>query len=356
MTKTDSWKFHCPFCKTALVLNPDPAFSEEYRICSGCSEPFVLTRKESSSSPGNPMGISAQPIHPPQSETESIKSSFSNEKDFSKEKIIADRYLFVKELGRGGMGAVYQVRDTKLDRDVALKTILNVEDAQNQVKRFIREAKTSQKLNHPNIIEVYGIEHAQNSYFFTMELIQGTALDLFLQKNPINDIQSLEIVRKIAYAIDYAHNNKVIHRDLKPANIMMQSNLEPKLVDFGLAKKFTGENTEKLTASGVIVGTIHYMSPEQISGEDDLGSSTDIYSLGVILYELLTGSVPFRGDSIIDVYDRIISEEPISPSAISSWTPENLSKICLKAMAKKPEDRFTSAKEFGDALAAFLPS
>ncbi len=359
MTKTKNWKFNCPFCGTTLALRPNPALIGEYRNCFGCGEPFLLKRKESSS-PENSVEISAEALIS-EPKKNSVKAFFNNEKEFSHKKMIADRYSFVKELGRGGMGAVYQVHDTKLNRDVALKTIIHEEDTENQVKRFIREAKTSQKLDHPNIVKIYDIGHIDHidqygdSYFFTMELIEGTALDLFIQKNPIHDIQSIEIVQKIAYAIDYAHSKKIIHRDLKPANIMMQTDFEPKLVDFGLAKRLSGENTEQLTAEGVIVGTIQYMSPEQICGDDCLKNSTDIYSLGVILYELLTGSVPFKGDSIIELYDRITTEDAISPSEISSWIPESLSQICLKAMAKKPEDRFAIAKEFGDALAIFLP-
>ncbi len=404
MARVNNWRFHCPFCGTVLTVRPDPLIIGQYRNCFGCGEPFCLERKKTTLPKEKDVGVApseeeTRKILPQKSTSNSSeektrkvfpqkklhqnfpkttkvplgkeKTRAKNQQTLSgkrtitgKEKverrqpqknIVIDAYRIIKELGRGGMGAVYQARDTILNRDVALKTILYEDGSEIHVKRFLKEAQTSQALDHPNIVKVYDVNHEGELYYYTMELIRGTPLDVFIRKTPIDDIKSIEIVRKVAYAIDYAHKMKVLHRDLKPANIMMENNLEPKVVDFGLAK-ILKDTTEKLTASGIIVGTIQYMSPEQVSGEGDLKNSTDIYSLGVILYELLTGTIPFDDKSIIRLYDKINSEEPITPNILNPRIPKKLSQICMKAIAKKPEDRFANAKELGDALAVFLPS
>jgi predicted Ser/Thr protein kinase len=266
------------------------------------------------------------------------------------------RYRLLKVLGRGGMGAVYLAHDTQLDRPVALKVpFFTASDGPQVMERFLREARAAATLQHANVCPVYDVGQIDGLHYLTMAYIEGRALAdvLQTQKKPVALRQAAALVRKLALALAEAHRKKVIHRDLKPANVMLTKRGEPVIMDFGLARR-GGEAEARLTQAGAIMGTPSYMPPEQARGDpDEMGPACDVYSLGVILYELLTGQVPFKGDPIA-ILGQLLTEPPKPPSTLRSDVDPKMETICLKAMAKKPEDRFASMTEFAAALADYL--
>lgn len=261
-----------------------------------------------------------------------------------------DRFQIKKELGRGGMGVVYLVYDPVLKRDVALKTVLS-QDSEG-VRRFLHEAKTMAKLNHPNIVKIYDIGQDGETPYFTMEFIEGKNLAELVQKEKIASRRAVELVRKVAQAIDYAHKEGILHRDLKPANIILNKQGDPIVMDFGLAKDISGNS--RLSKSGVVIGTPAYMPPEQAQGKrKEIDQRSDVYSLGAVLYELLTGRPPFLGTTYT-VLMQVIDKTPIAPRAISPIISQDIENICLKAMAKEKERRYRTALELVLDLERFL--
>lgn len=261
------------------------------------------------------------------------------------------RYQIKKKLGQGGMGAVYLVYDPVLKRDVALKTISVAQDA-NTFKRFMHEANTMARLNHPNIVKIYDIGSDNDIPYFTMDFINGSNLADLVQDGKMNVRRAVEVVQKVAHTIDYAHKQGILHRDLKPANIMMNQDGEPLVMDFGLAKDMEGGN--KLSKTGMMLGTPAYMPPEQAwCKRKELDERSDVYSLGAVLYELLTGKPPFRGTSHA-ILMQVVEKEPQPPSKISAMVPKEVENICLKAMAKDKRYRYQSAYELARDLERFL--
>lgn len=261
------------------------------------------------------------------------------------------RYEIKKELGRGGMGAVYLVYDPVLKREVALKTILNSKEV-NSVKRFMHEAKTMAKLNHPNIVKIYDIGMDGETPYFTMEFITGKNLADLEKEGKIATRRVVEIVRKVSFAIDYAHKEGILHRDLKPANIIMTQQGEPIVMDFGLAKEISGDS--RLSKSGAILGTPAYMPPEQAWGKrKEVDERSDVYGLGAVFYELLTGMPPFHGSNHA-VLLQVVDKEPVAPRAISPIIPQDIENICLKAMSKEKAMRYQTALELARDLERFL--
>lgn len=264
-------------------------------------------------------------------------------------------YKILKKLGQGGMGSVYLAQDTRLDRQVALKVPhFTVEDGPEILARFHREARAAATVQHPNICPVFDIGEANGTHYMAMAYIEGRPLkDLANSENPLPQKQAAEIIRKIAVALEEAHSKNVIHRDLKPTNVMIAKNGEPIILDFGLARRMNTQSM-RLTRTGAVLGTPAYMAPEQVTIDaKQVGPSCDIYSLGVMLYELLTGRVPFEGP-IAAIIGRLLMEEPAPPSSLRAGIDPRLEEICLKAMAKKPANRFASMREMADALAAYL--
>lgn len=249
-----------------------------------------------------------------------------------------DRYKFISVLGRGGMGTVYKVYDNKLDRIVALKLISSGNSATKKEKeRFIREAQAIARLKHPNIVSLYEISENQDQLFFTMDFVEGCSLAKFLDKseNRLTTKQVISLMLKICDAVNYAHSQGVIHRDLKPSNIMMDG-IEPKLMDFGLAKiKNVSKNLSK---TGEILGTLKYMSPEQVEESKSVDERSDIYSLGSILYKIITGKVPFDG-SPINILHKILNTKPEPPSNLKKRVHKGIEYICLKTLEKNKNDR-----------------
>ena len=264
------------------------------------------------------------------------------------------RYRVQKLLGGGGMGAVYLVVNTELEREEALKVPhFDAADDPQVRERFIREAKAAAGLDHPNLCPVYDVGVLDGIYYLTMRYLKGKLLSEY-SGTAQPPRKAVEIVTKLAQALTAAHAKGVIHRDLKPNNVMMCAGVGPVVMDFGLAKQ-TGRQDRTLTRLGTTLGTPSYMPPEQVKGDlDRMGPHSDVYSLGVILFELLTGRLPFIGRTAEEVYGKILSAETPAPSSLQPGLPAALDAACAKAMAKVPEGRYTSMKEFAAALIDYL--
>jgi predicted Ser/Thr protein kinase len=266
------------------------------------------------------------------------------------------RYRIEKELGRGGMGAVYLAHDTQLQRRVALKVPHFIpEDGPQILQRFHREAKTAATLQHANLCSVYDYGEINGTPYLAMAFVEGQPLSDLLRRlgKPLTMRQAAALVRTLALALEEAHRRKVVHRDLKPDNVMITVRGEPIIMDFGLARR-DSQTVVRLTKQGTIMGTPAYMAPEQARGDpDQMGPACDIYSLGVILYEVLTRKQPFVGDAL-SIVTQVLMETPKPPSAHRPDVDPRLEAVCLRAMAKQPEARYGSMAEFAAALAEYL--
>ncbi|HEV8067611.1 MAG TPA: family 16 glycoside hydrolase [Planctomycetaceae bacterium] len=266
------------------------------------------------------------------------------------------RYRILKLLGQGAMGTVYLAEDSQLKRQVALKTPHFDKDPTGELlERLYREARAAATLRHPNICPVHDVGEIEGTHYISMAYIEGHPLSAFIRANkPQPERQILIVVRKLAQALQEAHDHKIVHRDLKPANIMVDKRGEPLIMDFGLARHTRADDDVRLTHSGTLVGTPAYMSPEQVDGNsENIGPLTDEYSLGVILYELLTSQLPFRG-SMMAVLGQIVTKEAPAPSQIRAGLDPRIDAACLKMMAKNPSDRFPSLSAVAEELAAIL--
>jgi hypothetical protein len=263
-------------------------------------------------------------------------------------------YDILGKLGRGGMGVVYKARQPELDRVVALKMISGgIHVAQEVRARFIAEARAVAKLSHPDIVRVHEVGEADGAAFFSMEFVEGGSLADRLDGKPLPPRVAAALLRTVARAVHYAHCEGIVHRDLKPANILLADDDTPKLTDFGIAKQL-GES-EGLTRTGDIVGTPTYMAPEQAGGETRrIGPATDIYALGVILYELLTGRPPHRAADAIETLLLVRTQEPVPPRRLVPVIPRDLEAVCLKCLEKDPSRRFATAGKLADDLDRFL--
>ncbi len=261
-------------------------------------------------------------------------------------------YRIVEELGRGGMGVVYKAMQETLQRLVALKVILAGEGASEEdIARFLREAITAAKLRHPNIVTVYELDVHEGIYYYTMDYIEGKNLGRSIVGQGMEPQRAMIIAFKVARALNHAHKRGVIHRDLKPGNIILDEQGEPMITDFGLAL-----DLERFGRPGpVIAGTPRYMAPEQIYGDKALiGPPTDIYALGAVLYEMLTGRPPFEGRELNELLNAISKKEPLDPRELRRELDAEISAICLKCLRKKPEERPCSAAELAEGLASWL--
>ncbi len=270
------------------------------------------------------------------------------------ERFFGDYELLV-EVARGGMGVVYRARQITLKRQVALKMILagKLADA-DDVQRFRTEAEAAARLVHPNIVSVHEVGEVQGQHFFSMEFIEGTSLAQRLVSGPLPGRDAARYVRQIALAIDYAHGQGILHRDLKPSNILVTPADETKITDFGLAKRL-GTKEVGQTHSGAILGTPSYMAPEQAQGKIHLlGPACDIYSLGAMLYELLTGRPPFRAETPLDTVMQVINNEAVPPTLLNPNIDKDLETICHKCMEKDPAMRYATAAAVADDLQNYL--
>ena len=271
-------------------------------------------------------------------------------------------YAVLEELGRGGMGVVYKVRQIRLNRVVALKMLLPAHpDGNEMIARFRTEVEALAKLQHPNIITIYDIGADAGRPYFTMEYIDGPSLDHLLENRPQDPLGSARLIETLARTMHAVHQHGIIHRDLKPANVLLKvdegmasqslASFIPKITDFGLAKDQAAGG--RLTATGVTMGTPSYMAPEQAGALAGAGPASDIYALGSILYEMLTGRPPFEGQTPVDVVHQLLNDEPTSPSTIRPMLPTDVVTICLKCLEKAPRKRYAGALELAEELRRF---
>jgi len=266
-------------------------------------------------------------------------------------------YEILGELGRGGMGVVYRARQVKANRVVALKMILaGAHAGQAELSRFQTEAEAVARLQHPNIVQVHEVgewragDGSLPLPFFSLEYCSGGSLEKKLAGTPLQPAEAAWLLEQLARAMQAAHEQHVIHRDLKPANVLLSADGTPKITDFGLAKKLDEVGQ---TQSGAVMGTPSYMAPEQAAGNRAVGSAADVYALGAILYECLTGRPPFRGATVLDTIVQVVREEPVPPRQLNPQAPVDLETICLKCLHKEPGQRYASAMELADEVGRY---
>lgn len=336
----------CILCGHAF----SPGVVDGYVYCSACGRRFNphMTGEETLLLPP-PEALTSQRLITLEPETEDKPSSSTRR---------FGEYDIVEEIARGGMGVVYLARQRVLRRVVALKVLRSGDNASNEEReRLLREAKAAAGLSHPNIVPIHEFSIHQGQPYFTMDYIEGEPLDLLLDKGPLNVRQAVEIIATVAQAISYAHARGIIHRDLKPANIIINKDGRPMITDFGLAVEMSPE-TEKqrrMTMAGTAMGTIPYAPPEQAAGKiDQIGERSDVYSMGAVLYEMVTGRPPFNGFTQFELMRRVINQDPVLPRQLNPKVHRDVETIILKCLEKEQRRRYDSAKAFADDCQSFL--
>jgi eukaryotic-like serine/threonine-protein kinase len=265
------------------------------------------------------------------------------------------RYAVLERVGSGGMAEVYRARDELLGREVAVK-VLSERFSRDRsfVERFRREAQSAANINHPNIVSLYDYGADGGTYYIVMEYIDGqTIADIIHSEGPLLPERAAEIAADVAQALSRAHSTGLVHRDIKSSNIMLTSSGQTKVTDFGIARALGGDGEQTMTQTGMVIGTAAYLSPEQAQG-NPVDPRSDVYSLGVVVFEMLTGRTPFGGDSPLAIAYKHVREEPPRPSSINPHIPESLDAITLKALAKNPDNRYSSAAEMREDLGRYL--
>lgn len=263
-------------------------------------------------------------------------------------------YELLGEIGRGGMGVVYRACQRQLNRIVALKMILAGQFATaDDVKRFHTEAEAVAHLDHPGIVPIFEVGEHDGRHFFSMSYVAGHSLADETAAGPLDPRRAAHLLQAVAEAVHYAHQNGIIHRDLKPANILLDQQQQPRVMDFGLAKHVTGDSG--LTATGQVLGTPSYMPPEQAAARSEqIGPRSDVYALGAILYETLTGRPPFKAATPVDTLLQVLDAEPVPPRLLNRSVPRELETITLKCLQKEPALRYATAQDLADDLRRFL--
>jgi serine/threonine protein kinase len=314
----------CPKCQAEIL--------DDSRFCSKCGTP----------------------IHPSEeifiSQTRTILKPMEELRSGT---ALANKYKIIEILGRGGMGIVYKAEDTKLKRNVALKFLPPELMRNDEAKeRFVLEAQAAAALSHPNICTIYEIDEEEGKSFIAMEYIEGQSLRANIKRGPLGINEALDIAIQVAEGLEEAHKKEIIHRDIKSANIMVTDKGQAKIMDFGLAKVKGGT---LLTREGTTLGTVAYMSPEQARGEE-VDHRSDIWSLGVVLYEMFSGKLPFMGDREASILYSVVHEEPKALKAIKPNIPVELQQIINRALKKKPDSRYSSASEMLNDLKKYRDS
>ena len=263
------------------------------------------------------------------------------------------RYQILEELGRGSMGIVYKAHDPQIDRMIALKVLRQDRlTSEAFVQRFLKEAKAIGRLSHPNIVTVYDVGEDHETVYIAMEFLEGTPLHEVMKEKRLTHKGIVDLCVQVAETLDYAHQKGIVHRDIKPTNIILTPSGQAKITDFGIAH-IEDTSMAQQTQAGEILGTPVYMSPEQVMSRPVDGRS-DLYSLGVILYELTTGRMPFRGDSLAAIFKAITQETPPEPAIADSSISRGLSELVMKSLNKAPDERFQTGKAMAEALKACL--
>jgi serine/threonine protein kinase/Flp pilus assembly protein TadD len=307
----------CPKCQ---IENPDTQ-----KFCGECATPLA-----------------------PSKEIEVTETIEAPKQELTTGATFAGRYQIIEELGKGGMGKVYKAQDTEIKEKVALKLIKpEISVDKKTIERFQNELKYARKISHRNVCRMYDLNKEAGSYFITMEFVSGEDLKSFIRRSGRLTIsKGIDIVKQICEGLDEAHRLGVVHRDLKPSNIMIDNDGNARIMDFGIARSIEGKG---ITGAGVMIGTPEYMSPEQVEGKD-IDQRSDIYSLGVILYEMLTGRVPFEGETALNIAVKQKTENPVNPREYNEQISEDLSSVILKCLEKEKEKRYQSASELRSEL------
>ena len=270
-------------------------------------------------------------------------------------------YELLEEIARGGMGVVYKARQIKLNRLVAVKVLLSGPLASAaDLQRFRAEAEAVANLQHPNIVAIHEVGEHASQPFFSMDYVVGTCLSELVREHPLPAPRAADYVKTIAEAIQYAHERGVLHRDLKPANVLIDRAGQPRIIDFGLAKRLGSDPqlstiNDPLTLTGQVLGSPNFIPPEQAAGKRGaIGRHSDIYALGAILYHLLTARPPFVAATAHETVHQVLNTEPVAPRALNPTVPRDLETICLKCLEKEPHRRYRTAQELADELWRFL--
>jgi serine/threonine-protein kinase len=305
------------------------------------------------SPPGKTIGTTEYEPSGPPPRPSSASAKSKDKRDVPVPQSVAG-YEILGVLGRGAMGVVYKARQPGLKRVVALKMILAGDHAgERQLVRFRTEAEAVARLHHPNIVQIYEVGEDNGLPYFSLEYVDGSSLSSRIDNTPQPPREAARIVQLLAMGVEAAHQRGIIHRDLKPANVLISADGTPKISDFGLAKRL--EEDSGHTRSGAVLGTPSYMAPEQAEGRtEDVGPLSDVYSLGAILYEMLTGRAPFKAGSILDTLEQVKTQEPVAPIQFAPSVPRDLETICLKCLQKDPARRYASATALADDLGRFL--
>ena len=346
-------KLQCPACLKSFVVES----AEPELTCPNCGAVQTPQQTEADADAA-PSGLSAtrpaadstcDELEPDAAEGaagDGARLSGRQNKDFGS-------YEIIEEINRGSMGIVYRARDKKLGRIVALKVLLAGEHASpQQISRFQREAQAIGKLHHPNIVPIHEIGEYNGQHYFTMDFIDGVSLSRLLKRKKIDPARCLDIIEAVCDAVQAAHEAGVIHRDIKPSNIMIDYRGRVQIMDFGLAKQLDRESN--YTQSGTTIGTPAYMPPEQARGHlRRIGRASDVYSIGAVLYEMVTGRAPFSGSNMLEVILRVIREEPPPPRQLNAKVNRDIQTIILKAMEKDLERRYATARELAEDIRRF---
>jgi serine/threonine protein kinase len=319
-SRKDSRGLHirCPHCSKAVELVTDTPYEEI--CCNSCGSMFSLVDREESTRMAAPL------------------------------KTIG-RFDLIARLGVGGFGTVWKARDRELDRLVAIKIPRRGQLSPHEIDQFFREARTAAQLRHPNIVPIHEVGRDGDSLFIVSDFVRGVTLSDWLTGHRPDTLEIIDLCVPIAAALQHAHEHGVVHRDLKPQNILIDEHKSPYITDFGLAKREVGEIT--MTVDGQILGTPRYMSPEQAGGQGHwTDRRTDIYSLGVMLFEMLTGELPFRGSAQMQIHQRLTEDAP-DPRKLNRHVPRDLATICLKCLEREPGRRYSTAAAVADELARF---
>lgn len=265
--------------------------------------------------------------------------------------VLGERYELLDPIGRGGMATIYRGHDTHMDRTVAIKVLREVYSTDPKfVTRFQREAKAASALQHPNIVQVYDYGQTDGNYFIVMELVEGTDLRRYLRSRGVLDVdRAIIIAHDVALGLGAAHRRSIVHRDVKPQNILVGKGGSIKLTDFGIASVYKDINAERLTTTGMTLGTVQYYAPEQAQGEI-VSPAADVYALGIVMYEMLTGRTPFDGDTPVAVAMQHIQDQPVPPTELNPGIPSSLEEIIMRCLEKIPEMRLRDGSQLARAL------